>query len=128
MCSHGYFYRGNKKQNRTTLKNINFVLLQMSHLLKYRIRVVYCTEYPASSFLGGRGNGGGGGGVVTYLKGALIPNLSLKRGANSKLGACLKLGANSNINSILIEKSVLLFFPMQFSKSSQFKFFCSHVA
>ena len=58
MCSHGYFYRGNEKQTRMTLKNINFVLLGTSHSLKvlYVVRLIYHTEYRTSFFL--RGGGG----------------------------------------------------------------------
>ena len=43
MCSHGYFYRGNEKQTRTNLNNINVVLLRMSHSLKvpYTSRISY---------------------------------------------------------------------------------------
>ena len=52
MCSRVYFYRGNEKQTRTNLKNINVVLLRMSHS-RYRMRLVYRTEYWTSFFLEG---------------------------------------------------------------------------
>ena len=43
MCLHGYFYRGNEKQTPTILKNLNYVLLWMSHSLKvpYTFRISY---------------------------------------------------------------------------------------
>ena len=85
MCSHGYFYRGNEKQTCTILKNINFVLLRTSHSLKvpYTSRISY--RVPNLVFSRGRGVGGA------------YPNFNFRRGANSKRGAYLKLGANSSI-------------------------------
>ena len=90
MCSHGYFYQGNEKQTRATLKgHYCLYYLTMSHFIKRtvqnRIRVVYRTGYRNSFFLGG-GEGG-----------RLLQILSLRRGSNSKRGAYLKLGANSSI-------------------------------
>ena len=81
MCSHGYFYQGNEKQTCTTLKNINLVLLQMSHSFNvpYTSHICYGIE---PSFFSGEGGG------------HLFQILSLKR------GAYLKLGANSSIYSI----------------------------
>ena len=73
MCSHGYFYQGNKKQTRAALKG-HYCL----YYLLDRIRLVYRTEYRNSFFLGGGG-------------GRLLQILSLRR------GAYLKLGANSSI-------------------------------
>ena len=55
------------------------------------IRLVYRTEYRNSFFIGG----GGGG--------RLLQILSLRRGANSKRGAYLKLGANSSIYGNMVE-------------------------
>ena len=75
MCSHGYLYRGNEKQTCTILKNINFVLLQTSHSLKV----------PYTSL------------ISYWVPNLAYPNFNLRRGANSKRGAYLKLGANSSI-------------------------------
>ena len=84
MCSHGYFYQENKKQTRTTVKNINLVLLRMSHSLKvpYTSPISY-RVLNLAFFLGGEGK-------------RLFQILSLRRGANSKRGAYLKVGANSS--------------------------------
>ena len=69
-CSHGFFYQGNAKQPRTTLKNINFVLLQMSHaFIKITVYVLYIVPRTERHFFLGVVAAGG-----TYLKGALIPN------------------------------------------------------
>ena len=89
MCSHGYFYQENKKQARTTVKNINLVLLRMSHSLKvpYASRI----SYRVLNLVFSRGRGGGG---------RLFHILSLRKCANSKRGAYLKLGANSSIYGI----------------------------
>ena len=66
MCSYGYFYQGNAKQTRTTLKNINFVLLRMSK--KYLIRLAYRIDYrvPSSEphFFLRWGGGGVGWGLI----------------------------------------------------------------
>ena len=84
MCSHGHFYRGNEKQTRTTLKTINFVLLRMLHSLKvpYTSRITY----RVMNLVFSRGK-----------RGRLFQILSLRRGANSKRGGYLKLGANLSI-------------------------------
>ena len=90
MCSHGYFYQENKKQTRTTVKNINLVLLRMSHSLKvpYTSRI----SYRVLNLVFSRGRGGG--------KGRLFHILSLRKCANSKRGAYLKFGAISSIYGI----------------------------
>ena len=49
--------------------------------------------------------GGGGGGGRGRGRGALITTFELGRGANSKRGAYLKLGANSSIYGVLISGS-----------------------
>ena len=84
MCPHGYFYRGNEKQTRTTKKNINFVPLRMSHSLKlpYRSRI----SYRILNLVFYRGRGG---------------DAYLKRGGYSKFEALVgALGANSSIYCI----------------------------
>ena len=76
MCPHGYFYRGNEKQTRTTKKNINFVPLRMSHSLKlpYRSRI----SYRILNLVFYRGRGGG---ERLFEAGGLFQVLSLSRGA-----------------------------------------------
>ena len=71
MCSRVYFYRGNEKQTRTNLKNINVVLLRMSNSLTSTVYVWYIVPSAEPPFFLGR------------------------RGANSKRGAYLKLGAKN---------------------------------
>ena len=46
MCYHGYFYRGNKKQTRMTLKNINFFTVLNVAFMKvpYTSYIVPSTE------------------------------------------------------------------------------------
>ena len=86
------FYRGIEKHTRTILKNINFVLFRMSHSLKvpYMSRISY--RVPHLVFLKG--------GRALIWRGRLFQILSLRRGANSKRDAYVKLGANSSIYGI----------------------------
>ena len=77
MCSHISVEELTSKRGMT-VKNINFVLVQMSHSLK--------VPYTSSIFFGGRGGG------------CFFQILSLQRSANSKRGAYLKLGTNTSIN------------------------------
>ena len=68
--------RGNEKQTRTTLENIKFVLLWMSHLLK--VAYTSRTSYRVLNLVFfSRARGGG--------------TLSLRKGANSKRSAYLKM-------------------------------------
>jgi len=64
-------------------------------MLRYRIRLVhvYRTEYRNSFFLEGLGG-------RLFEGGRLLQILNLRRGANSKRGTYLKLGANSSIYGI----------------------------
>ena len=84
MCSRVYFYRGNEKQTRTNLKNINVVLLRTSHSLKvpYASRI----SYRVLNLVFSRGR---------VVEGRLFQISSLRRSANSKRGAYLKLGAKN---------------------------------
>ena len=61
MCSHGYFYQGNEKQTRATLKgHYCLYYLTMSHFIKRTVLTVYVsyivpsTETHFSSGEGGR--------------------------------------------------------------------------
>ena len=74
MCSHGFFYRGNEKQTHTNLKNINVVLLRMSHSLK--VPYTSLISYRVLNLVFSRGRGE-------------------ERSANSKQGAYLMLGAKN---------------------------------
>ena len=57
MCSRGYFYRGNEKQTRTNLKNINVVLLRMSHSLKATVYISYIVPSTEPRFFSGERRG-----------------------------------------------------------------------
>ena len=69
----------------------------MSHFIKRTVLTVYVSYMyivPSTEIHFFSGDGGGG----AYLKGGrLLQILNLRRGANSKRGAYLKLGANSSI-------------------------------
>ena len=62
MCSHEYFYRGNEKQTRTTLKNINLVLFTNVLFIKSTVYDSYILPTTAPRFFSGERGGGGGGG------------------------------------------------------------------
>ena len=83
MCSHGYFYRGNEKQTRTTLKNINLVLFTNVSFIKSTVYDSYILLSTAPRFFSGE------------RRGRLFQISSLRRGPNSKRGA------NSSIYGIL---------------------------
>ena len=70
MCSHVYFYRGNEKQTVRLWRTLILYHDEYHIHLKYRLSLVYRTEYWTSLFLGG-------GGGSAYLK----------RGAYSKFKA-----------------------------------------
>ena len=71
---------------------IMFILLKEPWI--DRIRLISRTEY-RNSFFSRRGGGLFGGGRLLQI-------LSLRRGANSKRSAYLKLGANSSIYGIFV--------------------------
>ena len=114
MCSHGYFYQGSEKQTRAILKgHYCLYYLTMSHFIKrtvYRTRISYCV--PKLIFSRGRGGG------ALIWRGRLLQILSLRRGANSKRGAYLKLGANSSIYG------KYYFFYQESLKPAQTSFVC----
>ena len=73
LCAHRDIFSepGNAKRTRTTVRNVNFVLLRMSQSLKvpYTSRPVsYIVPSTELRFFSGEGGGG------AYRKGALIPN------------------------------------------------------
>ena len=55
MCSHGYFYQENKKQTRTTVKNINLVLLRNVTFIKSTVYVSYIVPSTDPRFFSGEG-------------------------------------------------------------------------
>ena len=77
-----------------TLQNINFLLLSMPHSLKLPYTE---NRVPSLVFFSGE-------------VGRLFQILSLRRGANSKPGAYLKLGANSSIHGMYFYKNTLLIY------------------
>ena len=76
MCSHGYFYRGNEKQTRTTLKNINLVLFTNVSFIK---STVYDSYILLSTAPFSRGREGGAYSKFQALGGALIRSGALIR-------------------------------------------------
>ena len=71
----------------------------MSHYRPYTSRI----SYRVPKLIFSRGRGGGGGRLFKGRR--LLQILSLRRGANSKRGAYLKLGANLSIYGIIIQKT-----------------------
>ena len=61
MCSHGYFYQGNEKQTRATLKgHYCLYYLTMSHFIKRTVQTVYVSYIVQSTethFFSGEGGG-----------------------------------------------------------------------
>lgn len=56
MCSHGYFYQGNEKQTRATLKGHYYLYyLTMSHFIKRTIYVWYIVSSTETHFFLGEG-------------------------------------------------------------------------
>ena len=73
MCSHGYFYQGNEKQTRATLKgHYCLYYLTMSHFIKrtvYTVYVSYIVPSTETHFFSEEGRALGG---ALIRSGALI--------------------------------------------------------